>query len=238
MLGVSAPLLAQNAPSQPSPSEKGRAEKNLIQDTLQICFQCHGEGAVSQIPTRPTLAGQKVDYIRRQLKAFRLAALSANETTEGGDGLRAASPVKRTDPVMEHMVAGVPEHLIDPLAAALSNLPCDGGKAAPRPTKTASLPSSAEACTVCHGVDGISSQSQVPNLAGQQRAYLRRQLLLIRETAWGAEPREGEAWRSHPIMEAQTARIPIADIDAIARYYTELDCRGANPGGVKSDRAQ
>lgn len=234
MLGVSAPLFAQSAPSQPSPSEKGRAETNLINDTLQMCFQCHGEGAVSQIPTRPTLAGQKADYIRRQLKAFRLAALSANETTEGGDGPRAATLVKRTDPVMEHMVAGVPEHLIDPLAAALSNLPCDGGKAAPTHSKTSSLPSSAEACTVCHGVDGISTQSQVPNLAGQQRAYLRRQLLLIRETAWGAEPREGEAWRSHPIMEAQAARIPIADIDAIARYYTELDCRGSAASPAKT----
>lgn len=237
--GVSAPLFAQSAPAQPSPSKQAQDERELIKDTLQMCYQCHGEGAVSQIPTRPTLAGQKADYIRRQLKAFKLAALSTNETSEGGDAPRAASSlVKRTDPVMEHMVAGVPDHLIEPLAKTLSNLPCDGGKTTPPHAKTASLPSSAEACTVCHGVDGISTQSQVPNLAGQQRAYLRRQLLLIRETAWGAQPREGEAWRSHPIMEAQAARIPIADIDAIAQYYTGLDCRGANPDGVKSNGAQ
>lgn len=228
-LTVSQPLLAQNSPSPSPQSIKGLDDQDLVKETLMLCFQCHGDGAVSQIPTRPTLAGQKAEYIRRQLKAFKLAGLSANETTESGDKPHADAAVKRTDPVMEHMVSGVPDHLIDPLAEALTNLPCDGGQAVPPRTKDVALPASARACTSCHGADGISTQSQVPNLAGQQRAYLRRQLLLIRETAWGAQPREGEAWRSHPIMEAQTARIPIADIDAIAQFYAGQDCRGTNP---------
>ncbi len=226
MLGLalvaSLPLFAQS--SAPSAASSLQVQ---VQDVLKICFQCHGEGAVSLIPTRPTIAGQKAEYIRRQLTAFKNTVLRANDNRDTGAG---AALIKRTDPVMEHMAAGIADSLIDPVAQALSNLACDGGTAKAPRTNPLALPPSAQTCAVCHGVDGISSQNQVPNLAGQQRAYLRRQLLLIRETAWGAQPREGEAWRGHPIMEAQAARLPIAGIDAIASYFSELDCRG---GGVK-----
>lgn len=230
-LCASAPLFAQNASPSAAKSEKALngkkgGLKDQIADILQACFQCHGPGAVSQTPTRPTLAGQKADYLGRQLKAFQAAANPETPAHKNANGSSDEVLMKRTDPVMEHMVAGIAPNLIRPLARALSNLSCDGGAPQPSRETTIAYPPSAQACTACHGVNGISPQSQVPNLAGQQRAYLRRQLLLIRETAWGAQPLEGEAWRSHPIMEAQAARIPIADIDAIARYYSELDCRG------------
>jgi cytochrome c553 len=67
----------------------------------------------------------------------------------------------------------------------------------------------------------------VPNIAGQQRGYLRRQLLIIRENAWGADSSDSERWRTHPIMERQAARISIEEVDALAQYYAALDCRGA-----------
>lgn len=198
-----------------------------VQDALEACYQCHGPGGVSVIPSRPTIAGQKAEYIRRQLTAFRAVA----DTTDlaQGNGAKNADAAthipKRTDPVMEHMAAGLPEHLIKPIADAIASLPCDGGTPKP-PAAKAPRPQAADACVSCHGQDGIGVQPHIPNLAGQQRSYLRRQLLLIRETAWGAQPRKGEAWRTHPIMEAQVARIKIVDVDAIARYYSTLDCQG------------
>jgi len=200
-----------------------------VKAALQNCYQCHGVGGVSVIPTRPTLAGQNSEYIRRQLMAFKHTAAETLKDRDGDvdDGASATSIPPRNDPVMEHMAAGLPNQLITPIAQAISSLPCDGGAAKAARPNPSPQPQAVEACIVCHGADGIGLQSQVPNLAGQHRAYLRRQLLLIRETAWGAQPREGEAWRSHPIMEAKSARLKIADIDAIARYYSSLDCRGA-----------
>jgi len=207
-----------------------------VKDALQNCFQCHGPGGISVIPTRPTIAGQKAEYIHRQLVAFKNSAMKRPQDRDGGGNIKSTSAPLRSDPVMEHMATGLPDHLIAPLAQAVSQLVCnakpdktaEGGATVGQPTAPSpSRPAAAQACVVCHGEDGIGVQNQVPNLAGQQRSYLRRQLLLLRETAWGARPRKGEAWRRHPIMEAKAARLKISDIDAIAQYYTALDCRGA-----------
>lgn len=200
-----------------------------VQDALKSCFQCHGKGGVSTIPSRPSIAGQKADYVLRQLRAFKRAAAAsvADDDGDADDGNGTMALKTRMDPVMEHMVSGLPDHLIVPIADAVSRLACDGGTPKAPRVNPLRLPPAAQSCVICHGEDGIGVQSYTPNLAGQQRSYLRRQLLLIRETAWGAQPREGESWRAHPIMESQTARIKIADIDAMARYYAALDCRGA-----------
>jgi len=199
-----------------------------IKDALSTCYQCHGPGGVSIIPSRPSIAGQKAEYVRRQLLAFKMASGTMGKDADGdADDLPG-----RTDPVMEHMAAGLPDQLLAPVAQAVSQLACDGGKAKKPPLSAPVRPKAANKCVICHGVDGIGTQGHIPNLAGQQRSYLRRQLLLIRETAWGAQPREGEAWRSHPIMEAQAARIKIADMDAIARYYAQMDCYGSGENGA------
>jgi len=208
-------------------------QQSQVKDALQNCYQCHGVGGVSVIPTRPTIAGQKAEYIRRQLEAFKKAANTPPQNRDGDSTRGPGDASQRSDPVMEHMAAGLPDQLIAPIAEAVSQLACDGGVAKTPPTSPSVRPQAANACIVCHGANGVGVQDQVPNLAGQHRAYLRRQLLLIRETAWGAQPREGEAWRSHPIMEAKVARLKIADIDAIARYYSSLDCRGAGPDATQ-----
>ena len=200
-----------------------------IKDALATCYQCHGPGGVSIIPSRPSIAGQKAEYVRRQLLAFKVAsgAMAQDQDGDGDDHSSIADLPGRTDPVMEHMAAGLPDQLLAPVAQAVSQLACDGGKPKKAPLRRLTRPRAANKCVICHGMDGIGTQGYIPNLAGQQRSYLRRQLLLIRETAWGAQPREGEAWRSHPIMEAQAARIKIADVDAIARYYAQMDCNGS-----------
>ena len=221
ILKVGSSVRAQNT----APASAG----DQVKAALQNCYQCHGVGGVSVIPTRPTIAGQKSEYIRRQLVAFKNSAPQGSQDRDGDvdNGAKGAAIPVRNDPVMEHMAAGLPDQLIAPLADAVAKLACDGGAAKAERNNPPARPAAAETCVVCHGADGIGLQNQVPNLAGQQRAYLRRQLLLIRETAWGGQPREGEAWRSHPIMEAKVARMKIVDIDAMSRYFAALDCRGA-----------
>lgn len=209
-------------------TEQQQDAQDRLQSTLETCFSCHGAGGVSVIPSRPTIAGQKPHYIARQLHAFQRAKVAHDADNDADNPVgQTQAPLMRSDPVMEHMAAGLDDALIDQLAEHIAALPCDGGQAKTAKKTPSAKPTIAGRCDVCHGADGIAVQVQIPNLAGQQSAYLRRQLLLMRETAYGAEPREGERWRRHPIMERQAARISITDVDALARYYSGLDCRGA-----------
>jgi len=215
MLAATSPVLAQTA--APSPSADPNAG---VKTALETCFKCHGPGGVSQIPSHPSIAGQSADYVARQLFAFKRASAAH----AGGDEADTQAPlVMRADSIMEHMAPTLNDAMIRKLAATISQLAC---RADDKVQKTPQAPAVASRCVSCHGDNGRGVRPDVPNLAGQQRAYLRRELLLIRETAWGADPRDGESWRGHPIMEAQAARLKIADVDALARYYADLDCRG------------
>lgn len=196
-------------------------------EVLKTCFQCHGKGGVSTVPSRPSIAGQNASYVARQLMAFRRAATQGDGDVDGDadDGSDApTAQAMRSDPVMEHMAQDLSPGLIQSVARAVSQLPCGGGEHGPR--QPPGKPPITDRCDMCHGETGIAVRPEIPNIAGQQRAYLRRQLLLIRETAYGAEPREGERWRNHPIMEREAARIAITDVDALARYYAAQECKG------------
>ncbi len=189
---------------------------------LKVCFACHGPNAVSRVPSRPTLAGQKSTYIVRQLQAFqRTAAHRMKAKTDAG-------PLSRSNPVMDHVLAGLDDDMIAKIAAAISALPCYDKRKARVRRALPPLPRAGWQCFVCHGENGIGRRAETPNLAGQNRVYLRRQLLLLRETAWHAKPLPGEAWRRHPIMENHAARLSIADLDALSDYFSALDCRGSS----------
>ena len=66
------------------------------------CAACHGAEGISPTDIWPNLAGQKVGYLIKQLKAFR----------DGG----------RKDPVMSPMAAGLSDDDIANLAAYYSSL--------------------------------------------------------------------------------------------------------------------
>lgn len=66
-------------------------------------------------------------------------------------------------------------------------------------------------CAACHGLDGISSQSNIPNLAGQKQAYLVHEI---------------KGFRSGKIknatMHAMASSIPAGKINDVAAYYSSL----------------
>ncbi|MGH8280060.1 MAG: c-type cytochrome [Gammaproteobacteria bacterium] len=66
------------------------------------CAACHGANGISVAPIYPNLAGQKMEYIEAQLKAFR-------------DG-------SRVNPIMNPMAKGLTDIQIANLAAYLSAL--------------------------------------------------------------------------------------------------------------------
>lgn len=66
------------------------------------CAACHGAAGISAAPMYPNLAGQKAQYLEKQLKAFR-------------DGAR-------KDPIMSAMAMPLSDEEINNLAAYFSSL--------------------------------------------------------------------------------------------------------------------
>lgn len=74
-----------------------------------------------------------------------------------------------------------------------------------------SAPAVAASCVGCHGESGISSNSLWPNLAGQKRDYLAKQLKSFRDHD-----------RTDPMMNSIVQSLSDADIDSLAAYYSAL----------------
>lgn len=71
-----------------------------------VCAACHGANGISTVPLYPNLAGQKEDYLAKQIKAFK-------------DGVR-------EDATMKPMVSPLTDEDIANLAAYYANLPAGG----------------------------------------------------------------------------------------------------------------
>jgi cytochrome c553 len=65
-------------------------------------------------------------------------------------------------------------------------------------------------CASCHGENGHASAAEIPNLAGQNLAYLRDAI---------AQYKSGK--RNVPAMRATLGMLNAADTDAILRWYAE-----------------
>ncbi|HSM99825.1 MAG TPA: c-type cytochrome [Rudaea sp.] len=65
-------------------------------------------------------------------------------------------------------------------------------------------------CASCHGENGHASMPEIPNLAGQNLAYLRNAI---------AQYQSGK--RDFPAMRAALGMLNATEIDAIARWYAE-----------------
>jgi cytochrome c553 len=66
-------------------------------------------------------------------------------------------------------------------------------------------------CAPCHGFDGIGHDPTVPNLAGQSREYLARQLQAFRS---------GD--RKHPTMNFFSGQVSSEEQEQLLDYYSSL----------------
>lgn len=73
-------------------------------------------------------------------------------------------------------------------------------------------PKVSSTCRACHGPKGISPNSQWPNLAGQKRGYLIKQLKAFRS---------GE--RKNQLMSPIAMRLSDEQIETLASYYSNLE---------------
>lgn len=69
----------------------------------------------------------------------------------------------------------------------------------------------AAVCAACHGIAGKASVPVYPHLAGQQEAYLLKQLKAFKDGS-----------RKEPLMVPFMAPLTDADMENLAAYYTSL----------------
>ncbi|MBC8270007.1 MAG: c-type cytochrome [Rhodospirillaceae bacterium] len=86
------------------------------------------------------------------------------------------------------------------------------------------VPSAALTCIKCHGVLGSSVFPEVPNLAGQNKNYLVKQLAAFRDTA-DNESSVGEDGRYHYVMAEQARYLTDPVIDELSAFFSGLSCR-------------
>jgi len=156
------------------------------------CRTCHGIDGYAKIPIAPHIGGEQASYIRNQLTAFR-------------DGTR-----------VHEMMSVVAKMLTDQQIADVAAWYSSHTATA---TLTADASGAPEACTACHGVDGIAVIEDAPNLAGETNIYIDTQLKAFRLGK-----------RTHEVMSVVAAEMTDAEIRAVADWYAsvKLDIRMAN----------
>ncbi len=95
------------------------------------------------------------------------------------------------------------------IAAALAATWMGGGTAAADPVAGHKK---ASTCQVCHGMDGIGTNPEVPHIAGESEIYLMAQLRAFRSGA-----------RQHQQMSIIAQSLDDQDIRDLADYYASIE---------------
>jgi cytochrome c553 len=184
-----APALAF-AQATPPPAAVGGG----IETKAQTCFTCHGPNGNSSNAMYPTLAGQNSRYIYLQLRDFK----------EG----------RRKDPQMTPMAESLSRDDMLALAdffskqkPAPSVFKADAAKVAAGRKKSEEV-----LCPMCH-LGEFVGQNEIPRVAGQQYAYIRKQLEDFR-----AKRRTNDAGN----MTSVAGTLSDADIENLAQYIANL----------------
>jgi cytochrome c553 len=154
------------------------------------CSGCHGDRGVSINPATPNLAGQDAEYLVAALGAYK-------------DG-------SRSDEAMKGIAVSLDENTAKNLAAFYANQQ-------PQPTKVRKPLTTAEwvqRCDRCHGVNGNSTEPELPALAAQRQDYLEKVLHAYRT---------GE--RKSPQMAAMSEALTETDVENLAAYYSRQKAR-------------
>ena len=88
-------------------------------------------------------------------------------------------------------------------------------------------------CIACHGATGIGARPEIPNLGGQNQAYLITQMKALRRSGQDQVPSSAPGLRADVVMGHQAAAMTDADIDDLVAYYSSRSCMStkAKPTG-------
>lgn len=168
----------------------------------EVCSSCHGEAGLVVSDTFPKLAGQSAEAIFKQLSDYKSGARAHPQMT----------PV--VQPLSERQLAEVAAYFGGQKSGSAlgeAGLLDEGpiGRLIHRGDPARGLPP----CESCHA-RGVGGPPEAPVLAGQNAAYIERQLLAYRSGA-----RSNDVYRR---MRDVSQRLSEAEIRAVARTYQGL----------------
>jgi cytochrome c553 len=170
-------------------------------DKSQLCQGCHGEFGNSTEPLVPKLAGQYGKYIAKELRNYQAGV--------------------RTHQIMNAMAGTINDDDLADIAAYFASQPKMKGTGAPNNEAGKNLFIKGDinrkmvACINCHGVTGkglTPNTSMFPVLGGQQKEYLRKQLMNFRDVDRTNSP--------NGIMNKITNKLTDQEIEALADYLS------------------
>jgi cytochrome c553 len=139
----------------------------------QVCSNCHGQRGISSSENFPHLAAQQADYIDGELRSLR----DRHRRDPAGFVYMWGIARSLTDAQIAQLAA---YYAAQPAAAA-----APAGSVEPRAGRqlfAEGLPErGVPACAGCHGEKGLGNGA-IPRLAHQQRAYLLRELAVLRQS--------------------------------------------------------
>ena len=170
-----------------------------------VCGGCHGPDGNAPVPQFPKLAGQRSDYVEKQLRDFKAG--------------------QRSDPVMAGMAAMLSDQDIADVAAYFESRAVRSGAG------TTELAAAGETlyskgrpenglfpCIGCHGPNGEGANGAIeggfPAVGGQNPEYLAKQLKSFRDSA------RANDWKG--IMQIVASRMSDEDIAAVIAYLAAL----------------
>ena len=158
------------------------------------CAACHGPEGKSADPMYPILAGQTSRYLYLQMRDFQEGRRSDPQMSPVGKDLTRDEMRELAD-YFAQQKPPVSTFKVDPAKAAL-------GKAKAEETL----------CTMCH-LGGFAGQNEIPRVAGQQYAYIVKQL-----SDFKARKRTNDAGN----MTAVASTLSDKDIENLAHYLVGL----------------
>ena len=189
LLSVSFALAAAAVSAQTAaPAQGGVADK------AAVCAACHGPNGNSSNPQYPVLAAQNARYVYLQLKDFK----------EG----------RRHDPQMDPMAAPLERDDMLALADFFSKqkVTPTGFKADAAKVALGKKKADEVLCAMCH-LGEFAGQNEIPRVAGQQYAYVKKQLADFK-----AKRRTNDAGN----MTSVSATLSDDDIENLSHYIANL----------------
>lgn len=165
------------------------------------CQECHGQDGNSEDLRIPKHAGQLAGYLSKQLHDFQSGA--------------------RQHEVMTTMAADLTAQDIADIAAYFASQPVMSGQGGPEKPQAKALFAQGDAvrnlkaCGSCHGENGkgqFADNNFYPAIAGQNRVYLRQQLV-----NWKLGERKNSA---DGVMNKIAAALSDQEIDELVEYLT------------------
>lgn len=167
------------------------------------CADCHGIQGVSTKEGVPHLAGQHVDYLFAQLKAYQAGT--------------------RVDPLMRRAVASLSDEALIQVAGYYNSLDlpnntglrrdekqghAENGAGSPYTSPVEAGRAAAAGCGACHGVTGNGAIPGMPRLTGKHPEYLAEAIKAYRDGR-----------RKAPVMQLAVKALSDDDIENIALFY-------------------